>query len=36
VFFNQQTVNGYDGCDGLHDPECRRAMTDIAAMYAPS
>lgn len=34
VLFNMKTVGGYDGSDGLHNNECRRAMQDIAAMYA--
>lgn len=34
TFFNQKTVNGFDGNDGLKNPECRRAMKDIAAKFA--
>lgn len=34
TFFNQKTVNGYDGNDGLKNPDCRRAMKDLATRYA--
>ena len=34
MFFAQKTVGGFDQSDGLKNSETRRAMQDIAAMYA--